>query len=260
MNVAACTQPALKPNVTAWLVVQSLLAAGHQHFLENLQGSILRRLSKTLWSRHEPVVYEFTNDRALLHQYYHMREIMYRKMSFVYDYVGEEDEYDKISHILIARRGRLCVGGCRLTTREADEDFLLPMESPDFKLRDVLPNLLLRKFRHGEISRFAVLDDDDDKLDVMLALSQLIIEKCVSAGLGFAFIKSNLPMARNWRKIGQTHCGLEKMRICTEIKVPEYPLCPEVKWYISEITMPAAEESTALRKERLAVTVDSLFH
>jgi len=29
MNIVICTQPALKPNVTAWFVVQSLLAAGH---------------------------------------------------------------------------------------------------------------------------------------------------------------------------------------------------------------------------------------
>jgi len=234
--------------------------ADTQNFLENLQGSILRRLSKTLWSRHEPVVYEFTNDRALLHQYYHMREMMYRKMSFVYDYVGEEDEYDKMSHILIARRGKLCVGGCRLTTREADEDFLLPMESSDFKLRDVLPNLPLRKFRHGEISRFAVLDDDDDHMDITRNLMKVLTAKCIDLELGYVLFKSSALVARNNRKLITTYCGLKKTRICTEVKVPEYPLCPEVKWYIGEITMPAAEESAMLRKEKLAVTVESLLH
>ena len=84
----------------------------------------------------------------------------------------------------IARRGKLCIGGCRLIIREADETFALPMETPDFKLRDVFPNLPLRKLRHGEISRFAVMDDDDDKIEIMLAISKLIIEKCLSSWIG----------------------------------------------------------------------------
>ena len=185
---------------------------------------------------------------------------MYRKIFHTDKFVGEEDVHDKISHILIARRGKLCIGGCRLTTREADEDFLLPMENQDFKLRDVFPNLPLKKIRHGEISRFAILDDDEDKLEIMLALSQLIIEKCIGSDLGFAFLKSNLPMARNWRKIGQTHCGLKKMRICTEIKVPENPIHPEITWYLTEIPLPVSENVTTPYEDVLAQPIDSLVH
>src|SRR5690348_12733151 len=90
-----------------------------QNFLEQLQASILRRLSKTPLSREEPIVYEFTNDRALLHQYYRIRENMYRKVFHTDKFVGAEDVHDKISHILVARRGKLVIGGCRLTIREA---------------------------------------------------------------------------------------------------------------------------------------------
>jgi len=231
-----------------------------QNFLENLQTSILRRLSKTPLSRDEPIVYEFTSDRALLHQYYRLREVMYRKIFHTDKFMGEEDVHDKLSHILIARRGKLCIGGCRLTVREADEDFLLPMESQDFKMRTIFSNLPLKKLRHGEISRFAILDDDDDKLEAMLVLSQLIIEKCVSSNLGFAFLKSSLPMARNWRKIGQTYCGLKKMRICTEVKVPENPIHPEITWYITEIPLPAAEALVTAREDVLARPMESLVH
>jgi len=229
-----------------------------QNFLEILQESILRRLSKTPFSRNEQVVYEFTNDRALLHQYYRLREVMYRKVFHTDKFIGEEDVHDKLSHILIARRGKLCIGGCRLTIREADEDFALPMETPEFKLRNIFPNLPLKKVRHGEISRFAIMDDDDDKMEVMLVLSQLIIEKCVSSELGFAFLKSSLPMARNWRRIGQTCCGLKKMRICTEVKVPENPIHPEITWYITEIPLPAAEIVTVY--EDVARPIESLVH
>ncbi|MDE3037719.1 MAG: hypothetical protein KGJ21_04625, partial [Pseudomonadota bacterium] len=120
---------------------------------EELQTSIFNRFSKVP-RRTESVVYEFTDDRALLHQYYHLRETMYRKVFRTDKFVGEEDLHDKISHILVARRGKLVVGGCRLTIRDGDEDFLLPMETPDFRLRRLFKELSLNKLRHSEVSRF----------------------------------------------------------------------------------------------------------
>jgi len=209
----------------------------------------------------DPVVYEFTNDRALLHQYYRIRELMYRKVFKTDRFMGEEDVHDKLSHILIARRGKLCVGGCRLTIREADEDFMLPMETSDFRLRNVLPDHPFKKIRHGEISRFAIIDEDEDKMGVMMALSQLIIEKSIDAELGYVYVKSSLPMARNWRKIGQS-CGLRKSRICTEIKVPENPIHPEITWYISEVILPAAERMATDAKEisNFQLLEDSAVH
>jgi len=231
-----------------------------KNLLEELQASLVKRFGRSP-SQLEPLVFEFTNDRGLLHQYYRLREVMYRKVFNTDKFVGTEDIHDKLSHILIARRGRLCVGGCRLTIREADEDFLLPMESADFKLRDVFPNLPLKKLRHGEISRFAIMDEDDDRLEIMGLLSQLIIEKCNSSELGYAFLKSSLPMARNWRKIGQTLCGLKKMRICTEVKVPENPIHPEITWYLTEIPLAASENVATPYEEVLAAApIDSLVH
>jgi hypothetical protein len=120
------------------------------------------------------------------------------------------------------------------------------MEEDEFKIRDIFYNLPLNKIRHGEISRFAIDDDDEDKLEIMLNLSQLIIEKCKSAGLAYAFLKApGLAMARNWRKIGQAHCGLSKMRICTEIKVPGDPDYPDINWAIVEIPLLAPEVAPA---------------
>ena len=207
--------------------------------MEEIQHSLLRRFAKSPRPP-EPIIYEFTDDRALLHQYYDNREIMYRKVFNTDRFVGKEDFHDKISHILIARRGKLCVGGCRLTIRESDEKFMLPMENPEFNLIANFPNLPLHKMRHGEISRFAVLDSDVDKLAIMRMLYQLISEKCQNSGLGAVFYKAPLPMSRNWRKIGQS-CGLKRIRICTEIKVPENPIHPEIIWYVSEVILPPAE-------------------
>lgn len=229
-----------------------------KNLLEELQASLVQRFSRAPLAP-DPVVYEFTNDRALLHQYYRLRESMYRKVFHTDKFVGAEDVHDKISHILIARRGKLVVGGCRLTIREADEDFLLPMESQEFRLRDMFSSLPLNKVRHGEISRFAVIDEDEDHLDIMLVLSQLIIEKCVDSDLNFVFLKSSLPMARHWRKIIQTHCGQSGVRIRTDIAVPENPIHPEVKWYITEVPLPASQ--TPLSYEGALVRpIESLVH
>jgi len=229
-----------------------------KNLLEELQNSLIRRFSRVPLS-HGPIVYEFTNDRALLHQYYRLREIMYRKVFKTDKFMGEEDVHDKISHILIARRGKLCIGGCRLTIREADENFLLPMETPDFKLRSIFPNLPLRKLCHGEFSRFAIIDEDEDKMEIMLAMSRLMIEKCVNSELGFVFLKSNLLMAHNWRKIIHNHCGQKNVRICREIKVPEIPIHPEITWYITEVPLPAAE-ITHYEKDALVRPIESLVH
>ena len=67
-------------------------------FLEGLHDSFIRRFSRTPLA-HEPIVYEFTNDRAMLHQYYRIREIMYRKTANAHK-MGEEDVYDKLAHVL----------------------------------------------------------------------------------------------------------------------------------------------------------------
>ena len=224
-----------------------------KNLLEELQASFLRRFSKVPQPP-EPVVYEFTNDRALLHQYFRLRETMYRKVFQTDKFVGEEDLHDKLSHVLIARRGKLCIGGCRLTIREADEDFLLPMETQDFKLRNIFPTLPLKKFRHGEISRFAIMDEDEDVLDVMRTLVMLIVEKCVGSELAAAFLKSSLPMARNWRKLIQIHCGQNNVKICTGIDVPENPIHPEIKWYITQVLSPVMKLDVAGSQDEMAVT------
>lgn len=197
----------------------------------------------------ESVAYEFTKEKNLLDQYYRLREKMYRYVFKTEKFIGDEDNYDKISHILIARRGRLCVGGCRLTIIEKNEVFPLPMETADFQLRNAFFDYPLNKLRHAEISRFAVMDEDKDKFEIMRTLSQLIIEKCINSEVAYVFIKTSLPMARNWRRIGKIYCNLNKVRICTDLNVPKIPIHPDVTWYITIFSLPAAESFSSLQKD-----------
>ena len=128
------------------------------NFFEVLQAAVTNRTLKPYGNK-EPITFEFTQDPAILHQYYRLREIMYNKTFNVEDYHWGEDSYDRIGHILIARRGNLCLGGCRLIVREGDETWAMPMECEELNLRKTFPELSLDKVRHAEISRFAIMED-----------------------------------------------------------------------------------------------------
>ncbi len=221
-----------------------------KNLMESLQSAILNRLVRP-YHRNEPVVFEFTQDRALLHQYYRLREIMYRKMFNTDQFVGEEDVHDKLSHILIARRGNLCLGGCRLTIREHDEMWALPMESDSFRLRNIFPDLPLTQERHAEISRFAILEDTGDH-DIFYGLCKVMYDKVIDANIHYLFAKSTHTLARNWRLIANSF-GVKTTRICSEIEVPENPIHPDVKWYITMSDLTSYSQTEASETPALSL-------
>jgi hypothetical protein len=203
-------------------------------FLEALQSAIINRVVKP-YNKNEPVIYEFTQDRGLLYQYYLLRQAMYRKMFSSDNFDGGEDLHDKLSHILIARRGNLCLGGCRLTIREYDEMWALPMESEHFKVRELFPELPLGRVRHAEISRFAVMEDSGDK-DIFYGLCKVMYDKVIDSNIHYLFAKSTLVLARNWRLVANSF-GVKTTKICNDLKIPEIPIHPtidaDVKWYVT---------------------------
>jgi hypothetical protein len=200
-----------------------------QNFLEVLQSAIINRLSKP-YGGNEPIIYEFTHDRALLHQYYRLRELMYRKVHHLDQFSAQEDVYDKLSHVLIARRGRLCLGGCRLTIREPDEMWPLPAETETFSFRGAFPQLALEKESHAEISRFAVMEDSGDE-NIFYGLCKVMFDKVIDSKIRYLFAKSPYTLARNWRLVAHK-LGVKNTRICDEIDVPEDPHLPEFEWHI----------------------------
>lgn len=228
-------------------------------WLTELQESLVRK--HDLAKNREPIVYEFTNDPALLHQYYRLREIMYRRMFKTDKFVGTEDVYDKISHILIARQGKLCIGGARLTIREPYEEFLLPMETEQFKLKEKLPQLGLEYGRHGEASRFAIMEGYNER-EVMYNLSKLLCEKGLQQDLRYVFAKSTYPMARNWRMIGNRILNIDTQIL--DVEVPENPIHPEVQWYIAMFdTKIGKEEMDAamqVKKQIAELDTETILH
>jgi len=194
-----------------------------------IQSAITRRLLKP-YSKNEPVVYEFTQDRAMLHQYFRLRSIMYDKVFKVDGYNWGEDFYDKIGHILIARRGNLCLGGCRLIIREGDEAWPMPMESDEFNLRKTFADLPLDKVRHAEISRFAVMEDCGES-NIFGELCKIVYDKVTTSDIHYLFVKSPYRMARSWRFIANNF-GVKTTRIIEGVHPVDNTLSPDIKWYL----------------------------
>lgn len=211
------------------------------NILEEFQDMLIRRFGK-LPKQPEPTVYEFTDDKALLHQYFVLREKMLGTDKFLPKNTLPQDIHDKISNILIARRGKLCIGGARLTIREGDETFPLPMETDEFKLRELFPHLPLDKVKHAVGSKFAILDNEKNH-EILYALCKIMYEKVVAEGVEYYFVRAtNLALARNWRLIFNT-MRPNSTRICNEIDVPDSPMFPGAKQYLVFSNLSGTEEN-----------------
>ena len=191
-----------------------------QTILESMQDAFIRRFGKAP-KPPEPVVFEFTTDKALLHQYYRLRDQFFGRDLGHSDGSGGADIHDKISEILVARRGNVLIGACRLTVREGDESFLLPMETDDFKLRELFPNLPLHRERHAAISKFAVLEEHRQQ-DILQGLCKIMFDKVIASDTHYIFVRTTRILARNWRMIANSF-GADHTRICNEVVVPPIP-------------------------------------
>ena len=189
-------------------------------FMETVQDTFIRRFGR-LSKQPESVVFEFTSDKAMLHQYYRLRDQVFGRDVAFSDGGGGADMHDKISEILVARRGRLLVGACRLTIREGDESFLLPMECERFKLRDAFDQLPLHKERHATISKFAILEEHRQQ-DILQGLCEIMFDKVIAEDVHYMFVRTTAVLARNWRMIANSF-GANHTRICNEIEVPMIP-------------------------------------
>jgi len=198
-------------------------------YLQDAQGYLIHRFSK-IPKPQEPLVLEFTTDKALLHQYYLLRDQMFTR--FIKGYSGDtgQNVYDKISEVLVARRGNLVIGGCRLTVRDGDESFLLPMESKEFKLKEHFSDLPLNRERHCVISKFAILEEHKER-DLLYGLCKAAFDKTIAMGVHYGFACTRYEMARNWRRIASL-IGIKNTRICEEVKIPESENFPGQRLYM----------------------------
>lgn len=221
------------------LLVEELGAEMTQDLISYLKSerAVADRFTREPRHIEEKVTCEFTDDPALLHQYYQLREIMYKRVHNLARFNGQEDIYDKIGHILVARRGRLVIGGLRIVVREADETFNLPMEEYGLSLRNAFFKDSYCQSRHAETSRFAILSDKFEK-EIMYNMLRRMLDKLVELQVSYLFVKSTPVMLRNWRKMSIV-LGFPVEAPCN-VDVPSSPDYPEIKWQIGRVDLPAS--------------------
>lgn len=116
------------------------------------RGNTLEEARKSL---PDDIWVECSTDMQYLTQYYYIREYAYRTDLRVKMFSGDEDEIDRRSHLLIARKGHFCLGGARLTISTVDKPEKLPVERGDFNVLEQVPRL--KGTNYCELGRTAIL-------------------------------------------------------------------------------------------------------
>lgn len=144
--------------------------------------------------------YEFTNDAALLHQYCILREEMFKKVWDLSHFKAQKDSIDDISTIIVARQGRHCIGGGRITFSTPEKRQKLPMESADYTVEQALKSFQLETCSYAEVTRIAVLSEFS-KENVLVEMVGRIITKIIDEGCHYLFFISPMSMTRNHRRV-----------------------------------------------------------
>ncbi len=204
------------------------------------------RFSRTA-KQAENVVYEVTRDPALLHQYYRLREEMFINVWGLKRFSGHQDDYDDKSDIMIARIGKHCIGGCRLTFKEPGTNEHLPMEKDDFLLSQEMSQLPLDSVRYVEISRLAILPDFQNSV-VMLELSRELLKRGAEKKARYAFTLAPVPLARNYRKAA-SQFGLN-WNMLNNVSIPKRDEYEGIKMVLSMLDLAPVYRNKTSKKQQ----------
>lgn len=181
-------------------------------------ASLERRFSRPpVVAGTEGIFFEFTNDTALLEQYYLLRRDVYIR-AWDLENFPLQDEYDTRCHTLIMRKGLQCVGGVRLILRNPRSRLKLPMEAAGVDLRQALPNVPLEHQTYGEVSRMARLPDYRG-FDYTLLIHAHLRRKAHAVGMRYGFMLSPASNARMYRRVGTM--TQDRYTVLDHVHVPE---------------------------------------
>ncbi len=193
------------------------------------ESSLARKALRSMRLQ-EKVVFEFSQDAGLIHQYCNMRENMFISVWGLKHFSGVRDRFDEVSQLMVARKGLQVIAGGRLTISTAAQRMDLPLEGPDFMLAERFPELDLAQHTFGEFSRLAILPEFRAG-SIFPELAKRFISKAVAEGVDFAFNLAPLPLARSYRQTMQIF-GLN-WQIRNDIVVPDREEFEGIKMAVS---------------------------
>ena len=165
-----------------------------------------------------PIQFFLTKDRALLVQYFELRNRVYRRhYPHLAEDFGREEAMDHYGHIVVGCEARVVAGG-RITVSQPEKPRLMPMEEAGFRLAQALPQLRLDRGSYAEFSRVAV---DPSYGYERRASSGLIHEMAwTAARLGVDLVFSICPEPQvRWNAANSRKCGVQ-FHVFPEIEVP----------------------------------------
>lgn len=183
-----------------------------------------------------PVTYEFITSSTpinLVHQYFQLRQDVFTDYWKLKNFSGGEDDFDKLGHILLLIQGDRCVGGIRLVTRKPYTSMLLPMETENFQISNLLPELALEGETYSEICRAALLPDFRKDGRYSKEMYRLITLKSKELKHKVSFGVSPVVVARKIR-IACKSFGLHT-EIRNDIKIPSLPSYENIEMRLSVI-------------------------
>ena len=199
--------------------------------LETQEGSLSLRFRKNRKSYDKSeLVYEFTRDPALLHQYTMLYKAECRVANDP-EFQKADEELTRKSLVFVVRSGSLVVGGARITIKTPRHNILLPLEIGEFRLEKVFPELAIRQMRYAEFSRIVLLPDY--RADgIMVEMFSMFCRKSIAAYLDVFFAAAPLVNTRMFSYCCNRVPGLEQHKTYREIELPPYPGFEEVKDYL----------------------------
>lgn len=164
------------------------------------------------------ITYEFTRNADLIKQYCAIRNKVFTSVWQLSSFDGEQDIYDHVGKVLIVKKGNKCIAGTRFVIHRPGSELLLPLESEDFRLKDVLPELGLENATYGDCSRVAI-DPNYRNGAVSTQIFKIISKAAIELNCQYLFGISPTAAARRFRRIHK-NLGF-KTEICEDIKIPE---------------------------------------
>ncbi|MFC6668979.1 hypothetical protein [Marinobacterium aestuariivivens] len=161
--------------------------------------------------------FELSKEPHLLAQYYDIREACFRKELGLDSFDGSEDEDDRKGHVLIARDGDCCIGGARISGSTPGDPARLPVESDDFILEELFPELQRQRLSYCQWTRLAILPRYRTT-EVLRAQCLALIKGSAELNYGYAFNVTGTVRARLYRRLHK-NLGYD-YEICDHIHIP----------------------------------------
>jgi hypothetical protein len=201
-----------------------------------------------LWyPQSEQIVYEFTRETGLLRQYFGL----YREECRIANgakYRAADEDQTRRAHVLIARIGSKCIGGCRLSIRSEREAKPLPMETEQFQLEDHFPRLKRPGSCYGEISRLVLIPAFRNGR-ASLEMWKRFCQRTVDLAVDVMFAAAPLINLRAYRK----HChsiGLDAT-IHRDVVVPPEPGFEHITDYVLSCAVRELKSSRGTEAQEL---------